>query len=115
MVVKKARSFIVGIKGQFEMLPLFLWELKKLECLKARFLDDGGNRFFIRPKEKDFMVFNNTEGIFVGLDRSAAHFLHAQGSHWPVVLLGYLQNQDTGSKKLFDAVGEIVICPPRQM
>src|SRR5215475_13354864 len=97
------------------MLPLFLWQLEKLECLETRFLDRDGNRFFVSPKEKDSMVFNNTEGIFVGLDRGAPHFLHAQGSHRAVVLFGHLENQDTGSKKLFDSVGEIVICPSRKV
>src|SRR5215467_11232259 len=98
-----------------EMLPLFLWQLEKLESLETGFLDHDGNRFFVRPEEEDSMVFNNTEGIFVGLDRSAAHFFHAQGSHRPVVLLGHLQNQDTRRKKLFNSIGEVVICPSRKM
>src|SRR5262245_50087872 len=102
-------------RNPLEMPPLSLGQLEKLECLETGFLDHDGNRFFVRPEEEDSMVFNNTEGIFVGLDRSAAHFFHAQGSHWPVVLLGHLQNQDTRSKKLFDSIGEIVICPLRKV
>jgi len=97
------------------MLPLFLGKLEKFESLETRFLDHDGNGFFVRPKEKDPMVFNDIEGILVGLYRSAAHFLHAQGSHGPVVVLGHLQNQNTRGKKLFNPIGEVVACPRRKV
>ena len=61
------------------------------------------------------MVLNDTEGILVGLYRSPAHFLHAQGSHRPVVVLGHLQDQNTSGKKLFNPIGEVVVCPRRKV
>src|SRR5262249_30928094 len=97
------------------MLPLFLGQLEKLESLETGFLEDDGYGFFVRPEEKDSMVFNNTEGIFVGLDRSPAFFLHAQGPPRPVVLWAPLKNKDTRRKKLFNSIGEVVFCPSRKM
>ena len=97
------------------MLLLFLGKLEKFESLETRFLDRGRDGFFVRPKEKDPMVFNDTEGVLVGLHRSAAHFLHAEGSHRPVVVLRHFQNQNPRGKKLFNAIGGIVVCPRRKM
>src|SRR5262245_22760449 len=98
-----------------EMLPLFLGQLEKLECLETGFLDDDGYGFFVRPERQHSRMFKHTEGVFVGLDRSAALFFHPQGSHPPVVLLGALQNKAPRRKKLFNSISEVVICPSRKM
>ena len=97
------------------MRTLFLGKLEEFESLKTRFLDHDGNGFFVRRKEKDPMVFDDTERIFVGLHWSAAHFLHAEGSHGPVVVLRHFQNQNPRGKKLFNPIGEVVACPRRQV
>src|SRR5262249_53685768 len=97
------------------MLPLFLGQLEKLESLETGFLEDDGYGFFVRPEEKDSMVFKNREGLLFGRDRGAALFFPAQGPHRPVVLLGPLKNQAPRRKKLFNSIGEVVICPSRKM
>ena len=67
-----------------------------------------GMDFLSEPRRKIPWSLTILKAILVGLHRSAAHFLHAQGSHGAVVVLRHFQNQNARGKKLFNPIGGIV-------